>query len=336
MRGQWEKYQQPRRRYQYGGRDVNEAAPIPANINTQAYETIKQSWIDRAMWNRKWGIMPGFSWKHHDPLVEDSPDVASPVIYRPFDPNKLISDATTPSPVSVTRSDFNDRYREVDLRNPARIGDSPFYGTSLPIESPPGPLIASSISDGAQQGRSSDTTNTSSQEGSANEGDDDFPQQSGSARERNINSNGRQSRAMVRKSSSPGPWMKATKVSKRNKSGPRSQPRNASGVRNSTVSSRAPDPNIAPSSSSTAANNIPPRRSKRLHPQTPSVAQDSHTITSPNPPPPPPPPATSTSRSRPKQPTVATKTKSKSSAKPEGISKAKPRSSRTTRKTPKG
>ena len=39
-------------------------------INTKAYEIVRNTWIERGIWNRKWGILPGMSWKHEKPLNE--------------------------------------------------------------------------------------------------------------------------------------------------------------------------------------------------------------------------------------------------------------------------
>ncbi|KAI1185500.1 hypothetical protein F5B17DRAFT_407758 [Nemania serpens] len=39
-----------------------------ADINTKAYEAIKKTWIRRGIWNMKWGILPGMSWRHEQPL----------------------------------------------------------------------------------------------------------------------------------------------------------------------------------------------------------------------------------------------------------------------------
>ncbi|TWU71216.1 hypothetical protein ED733_000464 [Metarhizium rileyi] len=49
-----------------------EGAPIEdsVDINTKAYENVKNTWIKRGIWNRKWGILPGMSWKHENPLEE--------------------------------------------------------------------------------------------------------------------------------------------------------------------------------------------------------------------------------------------------------------------------
>ena len=36
----------------------------PHDINTMAYERVKEIWLKRGIWYKKWGILPGMSWKH--------------------------------------------------------------------------------------------------------------------------------------------------------------------------------------------------------------------------------------------------------------------------------
>jgi len=56
-----------------------EAVAAPADINTRAYENIKNTWIKRKIWNSKWGILPGMSWRHEDPLEEELADGPVPI-----------------------------------------------------------------------------------------------------------------------------------------------------------------------------------------------------------------------------------------------------------------
>lgn len=42
------------------------------DINTTAYENIKNTWTKRGIWNKRWGILPGMSWKHEEPLEGDT------------------------------------------------------------------------------------------------------------------------------------------------------------------------------------------------------------------------------------------------------------------------
>lgn len=54
-----------------------------ANINTTAYESIKNTWIKREIWNPRWGILPGMSWKHEEPLEEEADKDPVPVQNAP-------------------------------------------------------------------------------------------------------------------------------------------------------------------------------------------------------------------------------------------------------------
>ncbi|KAG5997413.1 hypothetical protein E4U54_002361 [Claviceps lovelessii] len=44
---------------------------MAADINTTAYENVKQVWVRRRIWNSKWGLLPGMTWKHEHPLDEE-------------------------------------------------------------------------------------------------------------------------------------------------------------------------------------------------------------------------------------------------------------------------
>jgi hypothetical protein len=46
------------------------AGAAAADINSRAYQNVKNTWITRFIWNNNWGIMPGMSWKHEEPLDE--------------------------------------------------------------------------------------------------------------------------------------------------------------------------------------------------------------------------------------------------------------------------
>ena len=55
-----------------------------ADINTRAYENVKNTWTKRGIWNRRWGILPGMSWKHEEPLEEEAADGPAPVPANPL------------------------------------------------------------------------------------------------------------------------------------------------------------------------------------------------------------------------------------------------------------
>ena len=44
--------------------------PDPPDMNTMAYEMVKDNWKKKGIWNKKWGVLPGMSWKHEKPFEE--------------------------------------------------------------------------------------------------------------------------------------------------------------------------------------------------------------------------------------------------------------------------
>ncbi|CEJ62750.1 hypothetical protein PMG11_11241 [Penicillium brasilianum] len=38
------------------------------DINTRAYEKVKQAWVTRGIWDSEWGTLPGMIWKHERPI----------------------------------------------------------------------------------------------------------------------------------------------------------------------------------------------------------------------------------------------------------------------------
>lgn len=61
------------------GGEATNATTTPPGINTKAYENVKDVWVKRKIWNEKWGILPGLSWKHEEPLEEDAADTHAPI-----------------------------------------------------------------------------------------------------------------------------------------------------------------------------------------------------------------------------------------------------------------
>lgn len=47
-----------------------ETSTSAVDIGTRAYENVKSTWIRRKIWNRKWAVIPGDTWKHEEPLDE--------------------------------------------------------------------------------------------------------------------------------------------------------------------------------------------------------------------------------------------------------------------------
>jgi hypothetical protein len=67
---------------------VNGEGTITADINTRAYENVKNTWTKRGIWNGRWGILPGMSWKHEEPLEEEAAGDPVPV---PVPVNPLVN-----------------------------------------------------------------------------------------------------------------------------------------------------------------------------------------------------------------------------------------------------
>ncbi|KAF4445246.1 major royal jelly protein [Fusarium austroafricanum] len=52
-------------------RTSDSPSPSPSpDINTVAYTRVKDTWVKREIWNVKWGVLPGMTWKHEQPLEE--------------------------------------------------------------------------------------------------------------------------------------------------------------------------------------------------------------------------------------------------------------------------
>lgn len=39
-------------------------ATFPATVNSRAYSRVRRRWIDRHIWDERWGALPGMRWKH--------------------------------------------------------------------------------------------------------------------------------------------------------------------------------------------------------------------------------------------------------------------------------
>ena len=54
-----------------------------ADINTRAYENVRNVWGKQGIRNKRWDILPGMSWKHEEPLDEAADDPI-PVTVNPL------------------------------------------------------------------------------------------------------------------------------------------------------------------------------------------------------------------------------------------------------------
>lgn len=75
------------------------------DINTKAYNKVKNAWTEWGIWNQRWGVLPGMSWKHEQPFEDlvreelgEEPDFAKPLAndayetapIQPFEPPSVI------------------------------------------------------------------------------------------------------------------------------------------------------------------------------------------------------------------------------------------------------
>lgn len=49
---------------------VSEGAFVSHDVNTKAYQLVKDAWVKRGIWYDKWGQLPGMTWKHEYPLED--------------------------------------------------------------------------------------------------------------------------------------------------------------------------------------------------------------------------------------------------------------------------
>ena len=67
-------YQISKERERIQDKSANGEGAGAADINTTAYENVKNTWTKRGIWNKRWGILPGMSWKHEEPLEKEAAD----------------------------------------------------------------------------------------------------------------------------------------------------------------------------------------------------------------------------------------------------------------------
>jgi hypothetical protein len=61
-------YQISKERERIQDESANEEGTDAADINTRAYEDVKNTWTKRGIWNGRWGILPGCRGNMNGPL----------------------------------------------------------------------------------------------------------------------------------------------------------------------------------------------------------------------------------------------------------------------------
>lgn len=318
-------YQISKERERIQEESANMEGADAADINTTAYGNVKNTWTKRGIWNGRWGILPGMSWKHEEPFDEEAVPASAFLTANP-------------------------------LRNSScEAGDAPtvtFNGAPLGIilECPVTNLFESGITIRDHSPVESnhrqlpDAMNTSQQGLSANVGSvelengnaEQFPSAPNSPQ-------GRTGKRVLRPTTG-----QALRSSNRNPSHKEGQPASASlgPVHSSKISKAAGQkkrgprrlPNISEKASSGGPllpsksdatepppspppDRVTPRRSKRIQSAAPSVAKDPAKTSSVN-------PSKRAVRSKPDR-KGASNLKTRSAAKPQGVSKRQP--AKTTR-----
>lgn len=101
-----------------------------ADINTRAYENVKNTWTKQGIWNGRWGILPGMLWKHELPFDEGA--VHDPTTCSENAPVNSIFDAGGAPTRHVLGSSF-----PVVLNDgqSSRIMSTPWQGLSTDVDS---------------------------------------------------------------------------------------------------------------------------------------------------------------------------------------------------------
>ncbi|KAI9855801.1 MAG: hypothetical protein M1813_009610 [Trichoglossum hirsutum] len=273
-----------------------------ADINTRAYENVKNTWTKREIWNGRWGILPGMSWKHEEPLEEEAVDGPAPI---PANPRVNGSHDTGEAPAIH------------------------IFGSPSPVES--NYRQTSGTMNTSQQRPSGDTDTARLKNGDA----EPSPSEPNSPRlragKRALRPTTGQASRLSRKkpfqkdgqprpATSPSPdSVHSSKLSKATgeRKGPQRRLNTSQNIFSDGLSS-SPSVDAAELKPSPPPDRVTPRRSKRIQPPTPSVAKTASTD-----------PSKRSVRPKPER-KVASNLTTRSSAKPQGVSKRQP--AKTTRR----
>ncbi|KAF2179938.1 hypothetical protein K469DRAFT_460860, partial [Zopfia rhizophila CBS 207.26] len=297
-----------------------------ADINTRAYENVNNTWIKRGIWNRNWGILPGMSWKHEEPLEEETADGPATVQANLLGNSShevggasIITMNGAPLRYISGRSVANLLESGIFMRNPPTAESNNRQGCNVIIDSqqePSADVNSPGLENGDVEYSPSESNSAPPRRGKR------LPrptagQAARPSRRRPPHGNG-QTQPVASASLGPVHLSKVSKTPIKKRPGPRRRP-NASEEVPSGDPPLLAGPDITEPLLQSAS--MLPRRSKRLQRPESSMAKDPGGIASTD-------SLKGISRSRLKR-NVAGNSKSVSSAKPQGISKRQ--GSRTTR-----
>lgn len=120
-------YQISRERERIEEETKNWGGAEAAGINTRAYGNVKDTWVKRGIWNRKWGILPGMTWKHEEPLDTEADPVsgAADLLMNRQPPISNEAVEASPPPIFCSPSFADqDHLQEFDMMNVLQQGQS--------------------------------------------------------------------------------------------------------------------------------------------------------------------------------------------------------------------
>ena len=289
-------YQISRERERIQKESADTEGPDAADINTVAYENVKNAWTKQKTWISKWGVLPGMSWKHEGSFEEQAAESLAPVpANRPVNGSHEAGEASfkrifgPPSPVESNHHHASGALKPSQQEVPADI-DS----TELDIGG-------------------ADPTSTTSNPSSPDPGRRALRAPTGKASLRSKRKASHKDEKLTNGSPNPVNSSKVSKTARRK--APQRRPNISQTVSydglplSSSVDVAEPQPSSPP-------DRVTPRRSKRLQPPISSAVKESAKTASTD-------PSKRAVRSKPER-KPASKPTTRSSAKPQGVSKRQP------------
>ena len=106
-------YQISKERERIQEESENKEGDDATDINTRAYENVKNTWTKRGIWNGRWGMLPGMSWKHEEPLEEEAADGPAPAPANPLVNGSHDAGKAPAVPIFESPSPIQSNHRQV-------------------------------------------------------------------------------------------------------------------------------------------------------------------------------------------------------------------------------
>ncbi|KAI0968036.1 hypothetical protein F4678DRAFT_232330 [Xylaria arbuscula] len=121
------------------------AITTPPDINTTAYDVVKATWMKKGIWNTKWGMFPGMSWRHEQPVeVMLREEIGDDYRYQPYH-SQLARNKVVQAPLPPVRNPiFGEPSRQVAAA--PDIAQNSRRGSAGPVEMPNGNIDPAPVS----------------------------------------------------------------------------------------------------------------------------------------------------------------------------------------------